>query len=173
MGNNSEYLHLLRDLTSGLDTVYKLSFVNYVVGGTGKVAVNACTDIDKAVDYAFSENMNVMYYATEDKVYPALLAGNTAATGTPWTLPASGEKITAIQMYQQGWYGVGGNRLDTYAFVSAQHNKQLLVTTYNATTGEGKIYLLPITALGTGALGTASRVFEGFGEITAIGTTLR
>ena len=173
VGNNSEHMHLLRDLSTQADTIYKISSVDYVVGGTGKIALDACTNIKNAVDYAFCENMNVMYYATENQVYPALLAGSSAATGTPWSLTTTGEKITAIQMYQQGWYGVGGNLPDSYTFTSAQHNKQLLVTTYNASTGEGKIYLLPITSLGSGDLGAEVQVLGGFGEITAIGTTLR
>ena len=38
---------------------------------------------------------------------------------------------------------------------------------------QGKIYVVPITALGSGTLGATAQVFEGFGEITAIGATLR
>ena len=114
-----------------------------------------------------------MYYATQNRVYPVLISGTTAVTGTPWELSSSGEVITAIKMYQQGWYGVGANREDSYAFISPEHNRQLLVTTYNSSTGEGKIYVVPITALGSGTLGATAQVFEGFGEITAIGATLR
>lgn len=172
-GNNLEHLHLLRDLDSGLDTVYKISSISYVVGGTGKIAVNECTDITSAVDFVFCENMDVMYYATEDKIYPALLVGSSARSGSPWNLPSTGERITDIQMYQQAWYGNSAYSSENYEFIHAQHQKQLLVTTYNSSTGEGKIYVVPITATGTGALGQPSQILTGFGEITAIGTTLK
>ncbi len=173
VGNNSEHLHLLRDLNSGLDTLFKISSISYVPGGTGKISINECTDITQAVDYAFCENMDVMYYATDDKIYPALLAGSSARSGTPWNLPSTGERITRVQVYQQAWYGNSAYSSEDYEFIHAQHQKQLLVSTYNSSTGEGKVYIVPITTLGTGALGEASQVLTGFGEITAIGTTLK
>lgn len=135
--------------------------------------MNQCTDITRAIDYVFCENMDVMYYATEDKVYPAIFAGNTARSGTAWNLPSTSEHITDIKMYQQAWYGNAGYSPTSYGYIHAQNQRQLLVSTYNSSTGEGKIYIVPVTALGTGALGEASRILDGFGEITAIGTTLR
>lgn len=175
LGNNGEHMHLLRDLATGKDTVYKLSAIDNTVGGTGKVGMDDCENIVNAVGYAFCENMDVMYYATEEKVYPVVFAGNKAHSGTIWSLPqtASGERITGIQMYQQAWYGNGGYYPESYPFIHPLHQKQLLVTTYNSSTGEGKIYVVPITAIGTGSLGVASQVFDGFGEVTAIGTTLK
>lgn len=173
LGNNSEHMHLLRDLSTGRDTVYKISSISGTVGGTGKVNVNDCENIANAISYAFCENMDVMYYATESKVYPVIFAGNTAQNGTAWNLPSTGERITGIQVYQQAWYGNGAYSSENYGFVHSLHQKQLFVTTYNSSTGEGKVYVVPITALGTGSLGTASQVFDGFGEITAIGTTLK
>lgn len=173
-GNNGVHWHLLRDVNTQLDTLYELGNCSSgSLGGMRKLGVSNCTNIANAVDYAFCENTDIMYYATQNRVYPVLISGTTAVTGTPWELPSSGEVITAIKMYQQGWYGVGANREDSYAFISPEHNRQLLVTTYNSSTGEGKIYVVPITALGSGTLGATTQVFEGFGEITAIGATLR
>ncbi len=175
LGNNAEHMHLLHDLTTGKDTVYKLSAIDWTVGGTGKISLDACENIANAVGYAFCENMDVMYYATTDKVYPVIFAGNEAHTGTAWTLPqtAAGERITNIQMYQQAWMGNGQNSYGSYPFTHSLNQRQLFVTTYNSSTGEGKIYVLPVTAMGTGTLGAASQVLDGFGEVTAIGTTMR
>ncbi len=173
LGNNSEHMHWLRDLSTQKDTIYKLSAIDYTVGGTGMIDMSQCQETNQAIDYVFCENMDVMYYATNNKIYPVIFAGNTARNGAAWSLPSNEEHITHIQMYQQAWYGNATYASDSYNYVNAQHQKQLLVTTYNSSTGEGKIYIVPITAQGSGTLGTATQTLNGFGEITAIGTTLR
>ncbi len=90
-----------------------------------------------------------------------------------FTPQASGEKITKLVHYKQGWYGVSRNDLASYQFQLPTNRLQILVVTHDAATGEGKIYLRPFN-VSTGLFTLKDNgVLTGFGEITAVGPSMR
>ena len=132
-------------------------------------------EIDKAVSFGFCDNADLFYYATENSIYPVILSGDKATVGNAltWTPENSEEKITSIRQYQQGWYGTHQYGLNDYEFILSTNRSQVIITTYNETTGEGKIYLNPFV-VSTGRFTMSDNgVYGGFGEITAICSTLR
>lgn len=131
-------------------------------------------DMDKIVDVAFCDNSDLMYYATESKIYSVLINGGKAtATALSWKPDSSDEKITAIRQYTQGWYGTHRYDLSNYPFQLEYNRLQLLITTYNEKTGEGKIYMRPFN-VSTGRFTMKNNgTLTGFGEITAIAPTFR
>lgn len=134
------------------------------------------TDIENAVSFAFCDNANVFYYATPESVYANIITGDRITTRrVSWTPDNTGEKITKIIHYQQAWYGTQNLDDNTeYDFVLPTHQLQMLIVTYNESTGEGKIYLKPFNVnTGLFSMTDEGEVFEGFGEITAIASTPR
>lgn len=131
-------------------------------------------DMDAIVDVAFCDNSDLMYYATESKIYSVLISGGKAtATALSWKPDSSDEKITAIRQYTQGWYGTHRYDLSNYPFQLEYNRLQLLITTYNEKTGEGKIYMRPFN-VSTGRFTIKNNgTLKGFGEITAIAPTFR
>ena len=131
-------------------------------------------EMDSIVDVAFCDNADLMYYATGSKVYSVLImGGNASVTALSWKPDSTDEKITGIRQYTQGWYGTHQYGLSDYAFQLPYNRLQLLITTYNAVTGEGKIYMKPFN-VSTGRFTMRDNgTLTGFGEITAIAPTLR
>ena len=73
-------------------------------------------NIDKAVSFAFCDNADVMYYATEEKVYSVILsAGRTYVSELSWKPESQDEKICSIEQYYQAWYGTH-NYLKPYTY---------------------------------------------------------
>ena len=134
------------------------------------------TDIENAISFAFCDNANLFYYATPDHIYANVVTGDRITTRqVSWSPDSADEKITKIIHYQQAWYGT--QLLDTpseYDFVLPTHQLQMLIVTYNESTGEGKIYLKPFNVnTGLFSMTDEGEVFDGFGEITAIASTPR
>ena len=131
-------------------------------------------DMDKIVDVAFCDNSDLMYYATESKIYSVLINGGKAiATVLSWKPDSADEKITDIRQYTKGWYGTHRYDLSNYPFQLEYNRLQLLITTYNEKTGEGKIYMRPFN-VSTGRFTIKNNgTLKGFGEITAIAPTFR
>lgn len=130
--------------------------------------------IDRAVDFAFLDNANIVYYATEDKIYVITVSGDRIlVSALSWEPEASGERITSIDQYVQAWYGTQQIGINDYAFTLPANRMQLIITTYNDSTGEGKVYLRPFN-INTGKFTFSSNgTYSGFGRITAICPTLR
>lgn len=131
-------------------------------------------DMGDIVSVAFCDNADLMYYATPSKIYSVLITGGKAtATALSWKPDSSDEKITGIRQYTQGWYGTHQYYLSDYQFQNAYNRLQILITTYNEKTGEGKIYMRPFN-VSTGRFTMKSNgTLKGFGEITAIAPTFR
>ena len=131
--------------------------------------------LDNAVSFAFCDNADLMYYATEQNIYAVLLAaGQSYTSKLSWTPDSKDEKIRSIEQYYQAWYGTH-NYLKpyTYEFQIPSNRLQLIITTYNEKTGEGKVYLRPFN-VSTGRFTSQSNgTFGGFGEITAVTSTLK
>lgn len=160
-------------ILKGSDGSYNAVILN---AGNNKVAeihpLNL-TDADKAVSYAFCDNANLFFYATEDKIYSSLLtSGNFTTKALSWKPDSAAEKITGIQQYLQGWYG-NCKYDDKYKFILSTNRMQIIITTYNETTGEGKVYLRPFN-VATGMFTYKDNgSFGGFGRITSVTETMR
>lgn len=131
-------------------------------------------EVDKAVSFAFCDNAGIFYYATPDKIYSSLLtSGKFNTRALTWKPDSPAEKITGICQYLQGWYGNHDYDAATYDFVLNTNRLQMIITTYNASTGEGKVYLRPFN-VATGMFTYKDNgVFDGFGEITSVTSTMR
>jgi len=131
-------------------------------------------NIDKAVSFAFCDNANVFFYVTPTKVYSSLLSsGQFNTKALSWSPDSKQEKITHIYHYKQGWYGT--HQYDIYDFtLKSNHRLQMIITTYNESTGEGKVYIKPFN-VSTGMFSAFKDggTFGGFGEITSVTETMR
>ncbi len=132
------------------------------------------TEIENMVDYAFCDNSSLFYYATESSIYSVIIGGESLTESKlTWEPDSPNEKITHIYQYTQGWYGTHQYGLTSYEFVLSTNRLQIIIVTYNEATGEGKIYLRPFN-VSTGRFTYSDNgTYDGFGEITAVCSTLR
>ena len=132
------------------------------------------TEMDKIVSVDFCDNCDMMYYATPTSIYATILAaGRVNTRKVTWAPDSPDEKITSVRQYKQAWYGTHQYYPSDYEFLLDTHRLQLIITTYNETTGEGKIYLRPFN-VSTGLFTAKNNgTYGGFGEITAICPTFR
>lgn len=132
------------------------------------------TDIDKAVAYETSSYEELLYYATDTKIYAALLTGRTPSVFERYTVAEPGAKITSIKLWRQAGQGrikMKNEESETgYSEVMAL-GQMMMVTTYNEATGEGKVICIPISVLGSGTLEKDTsfhKEYGGFGKILYI-----
>jgi len=132
-------------------------------------------DIASAEHFTFCDNCDLMYYTVGNEINVAIMTGSGLTyRKVAWAPESADEEITDIRQYMQGWYGTHQYFWGDYEFVLPTNRSQLMITTYNRKSGEGKIYLRGFN-INTG-LFTASGnngVFSGFGEITAVAPTFR
>lgn len=164
---------LLRDKATGAYSIYV--FDGQVAAPKTVYRLPANNTLDRAVSYVFCQNQNVMYYATSTEIYAVILAGSVATIESRYSLdPLTrlGEQITGLSMYRQAWYLLdeGTDDADGWPLVPiATNNLQLLMTTYNEGSGEGKVNTLPILNLGIGTLDKANlKEYKGFNRITCV-----
>ena len=140
----------------------------------GESIVIEAERIDEAVSYAFCDNCEIFYYATADALYATLFAaGRVSTRKVNWAPDSPDEKITSVRQYTQGFKGTQNLDPGTYPYTLPTHRLQIIITTYNDKTGEGKIYLRPFN-VSTGLFTAQNNgTYGGFGEITAICPTLR
>ena len=136
-------------------------------------SINA-PEIDNAKSITFCDNCDVIYYATASTVYAIVLSGGTATVRKlSWQPDSASEGITSIKQYSQGWYGMQQLSMNAYEFAIPTHRLQIMITTWNPEEGEGKIYLRPFN-VSTGLFTYKSNgTYGGFGEISAVASTLR
>lgn len=131
-------------------------------------------EIAAAKFFTCSTAEQVLFYATESKVYATTTEiGSPATTNLRYTVPA-GHKITGMKMY------AGGGRMylpnpnapgDWQQKQTAMSDNRLLVlSTYNEAMKEGRIVTIPLELLGVGGLVADPayiKTYGGFGRITA------
>ena len=82
--------------------------------------------------------------------------------------------LARIRQYTQAWYGTHQYGPTDYPFTLPTNRSQLIITTHNDKTGEGKVYLRGFSvSTGLFTFTGDGGTFSGFGEITAMCTTLR
>ena len=112
---------------------------------------------------------NSFIFSPLEKIYANIIAGTNLQTRqvVSFAPDDQDEKITDVIHYQQAWFGT--NNYYDYEFVLDSHQTQILVVTYNETTGEGKIYAKPFNVnSGLFSMTDQGETYDGFGEITAI-----
>ncbi len=124
--------------------------------------------------YAFCDNSEILFMASDKKIYSvAVIGGTPAYRELTWKPDDADEIITGIKFYTQGWYGTHGYDVASYRFQLPTNRLQIVISTYNESTGEGKIYLRPFN-VSTGLFTFKDNgVYGGFGKITAITSTLK
>lgn len=134
---------------------------------------SSAAEIDKAKYFELNQKEDVVYYATDTKVYATPTANIDARV--QWEVPVnSGDKITGIKIYKWGGgqrrHSVDNNGEVGEVFWNSQ-NGMIMISTYNEVTKEGKVTLVPIVTFGIGGL-EQNREFQvvlsGFGKILGI-----
>lgn len=143
----------------------------YTVPAEGKAL------LDKAVATDFACLESILYVATEDGVYTINFAGATPTVNTVAQFTANGEKITGMQLYQQGQYVTAYDNVanpeypENGGWEKKEWNNRAVVVT--AQKGEeGVVYVVPMKNLGTGNLDASAALrYDGFGRILAVSAT--
>lgn len=156
---------------------YQIKPVNPATGSMA-VAVNdlsANPDISNAKFFSTSSSEQVLFYATEDKVYATIVELGVPSTTNLRYTANSGEKITGMKIIftsnGKTYIPSTSDPLDWSKRTTIGAAQRLVVlSTYNASSKTGKIITIPIEILGVGGLVTNPdyiRTYEGFGRITA------
>jgi len=124
--------------------------------------------------FALCDNSDIAFMATDSKIASVtIIGGSPVYREINWKPDNKNEVITGIKFYTQGWYGTHGFDYNTYTFPLATNRMQIMIFTYNESTGEGKIYLRPFN-VSTGLFTFKDNgVYGGFGRITAVASTFR
>lgn len=179
-GYDARVIAIMKERDQALYYAYQIKLANPFSGVMG-IAVNDLSqnpEINKAKYFTASTMEQVLFYATDEKVYATITEiGSPSTTDLRYTV-SPGEKITAMQVF----YNPSGGRMylpstsdptdwsKRGTFDASQ--RLVILSTYNESTKEGKIITIPIETLGVGALVTNPdyiRTYDGFGRITAFG----
>ena len=131
------------------------------------------TGVSDAELFAFVDSGSIFYYVADGKVYYNIISATKVTTrATTWAPESEDEVVTGIEPYYQSWYGTHNYDMSDYGFVLSTNRMQMIITTYNEKTGEGKVYLQGFTP-STGRFSQSNGIYGGFGRITATGASLR
>jgi hypothetical protein len=121
--------------------------------GLAKINISAATDLNAAKYFAFGNKGNVMFYASNTKIYQNNYAGDLAST-LKYDVSANypGSVITSMKVFKVNNHPNDG--------------KILYVALSNPTTKTGTILQIEINEV-SGAFGTI-KAYTGFGEISAM-----
>ncbi|MDE7374882.1 MAG: hypothetical protein K2M86_06125, partial [Odoribacter sp.] len=121
-----------------------------------KYSADNCPDLENAKYFAVGAHGPVFLYATDRDIYRYDYAGTNAGEKLH-TLAKADEKITGMKIFKPG--------IDNYFAGHPYDNRVLILSTYNESKKEGKIYMYHINDV-NGTIDVASeKVFDGFGEI--------
>lgn len=131
--------------------------------------------LEDVISVAFCDNSMIAYLATENKIYVVAISGGVPMiSALSWKPKKASEIITSIAQYQQAWYGTQQLNNGDYEFLLPDHRSQVIITTYDTSANEGKVYLCPFNVnTGKFSLVKDNGVYTGFGRITAVATTLK
>ena len=124
--------------------------------GVGKYPADNCPELEKAKYFAVGSLGPVFLYATDRDNYRYDYNGTNTGEKL-YTLAQADEKITGMKIFKPCIHRFIPNH--------PYNNKVLILSTYNESKKEGKIYMYYINEV-NGMIDIASeKVFEGFGEI--------
>lgn len=121
--------------------------------GIAKINISGATELSAAKYFSFGNKGNVMYYATDTKIYQNNYDGDLSST-LRYDLAASypGQVITAMKMFK-----VNNHQSD---------GKILYVALYNPATNAGTVLQIDINEV-SGVFGTI-KAYTGFGKVYAL-----
>ena len=117
---------------------------------------SSAAEIEQAQFFDVNSAEDVIYYATESKLYAVPIANMSASV--QWEVQmGSGDKITGIKVYD---FETGGRCMyenvtsggDPTESFQPSLTRMMMIFTYNESTQEGKIVCVPIKTLGRGGL---------------------
>lgn len=184
-GYDARIIAIMKERDQAKYYAYQIKLTQPLTGAMG-IAMNDLSqnpDIAKAKYFTSSTAEQVLFYASEDKVYSSILELGSAATTTLRYTAKPGEKITGMEVYfGAGTYDPGAGRVylpsstdpnDWSKRISVSAKQRMLIlSTYNESSKEGKIITIPIEILGIGGLTSNPAYitsYGGFGRITAFG----
>lgn len=153
--NNYEY-GLFEDWDTKKMTLCVFNFDTKPNIGVGKYPADNCPELEKAKYFAVGSLGPVFLYATDRDIYRYDYNGTNTGEKL-YTLTQADEKITGMKIFKPC--------IDRFIPNHPYNNKVLILSTYNESKKEGKIYMYYINEV-NGMIDIASeKVFEGFGEI--------
>ena len=153
--NNYEY-GLFEDWTTHKLTLCVFNFMTTPNIGVGKYMADNCPELQDARYYAVGSLGPIFLYATDRNIYRYDYNGTNTGEKI-YTLIDPNEKITGMKIFKPC--------IDRFITNHPYNNKVLILSTYNESKKEGKIYMYYINEV-NGMIDIASeKVFEGFGEI--------
>ena len=153
--NNYEY-GLFEDWDTKKMTLCVFNFDTKPNIGVGKYPADNCPELEKAKYFAVGSLGPVFLYATDRDIYRYDYNGTNTGEKL-YTLAQADEKITGMKIFKPCIHRFIPNH--------PYNNKVLILSTYNESKKEGKIYMYYINEV-NGMIDIASeKVFEGFGEI--------
>ena len=160
-GFNNHDLGLIEDWDSHKKTLYEFNFDEKKLAKAilKKYPIGDCPEMDDAKYYAIGERGPVFYYATDKKVYLYDYTGTNTAKEA-YALSNANEKITGMKILKPN---VSFSR--TVKLEHAYSNKVLILSTYNESTKEGKVYMYYINESNGTIDRSSEHVITGFGEI--------
>ena len=133
------------------------------------------TEIESAKFFELNKREDVVYYATDTKLYATPLSVIDAKV--QWEADTStGEKITGLKLYK--WSGgtcdyeeVGAEEDEDSKKSVSSSDRLMMITTYSELTKEGRVYCVPIVTYGLGGLEQNKNyhvVLNGFNKILGV-----
>lgn len=128
----------------------------------------------EAVGFECSPLEEVLYYATDKKVYSLLLEGSNPSAFERYSVEDPNEKITSITLWRKGWQGklkFKDSSSDEGYYTDWAMNRMMVIAIYNESTKEGRLVCVPITNIGSGILEKDKdyhQEYKGFGRILCI-----
>lgn len=175
-GQNKRIVAVMKTRNLPQYYVYQLIVVNPVNGKMGYSIhdLSNNSDITLSKFYTCSTAENVLFYATDTKIYSATLLVDGTNVGNLRYSVENGEKITGMKIHMRNGSMYLPSLTDPNDYTQkrslSSSNRLIVISTYNESTKIGKIITIPIEVLGIGGLVTNPaymRVFSGFGKITA------
>lgn len=130
--------------------------------------------IMETVGFDSSPLEEVLYYATDKKVYALLLEGSNPQAFERYSVEDPNEKITSITIWRKGLQGKikfkDSSSSEGY-YTDWAANRMMVIAIYNESTKEGKLVCVPIMNIGSGMLEKDRdyhREYKGFGRIVCI-----
>lgn len=153
--NDYEY-GLFEDRQTHEHTLLVFDFLHTVNSDKGKYVANACPELKDAKFFDTGLLGPIFYYATEKDIYLYDYQGSNSARKV-YSLSNPAEKLTCMKLYKPC--------VHRYVPIHKYNCSVLILSTYNESTKEGKIYMYNTNVV-NGVIDVSSeKVFGGYGEI--------
>lgn len=151
---------LFEDRKTKKQTLFVFDFLHTSNSDKGKYSADACPELKEAKFFDTGLLGPIFYYATDRDIYLYDYQSTNTAQKV-YTLANSDEKITGMQLYKPC--------VDRYFPIHKYNCRIIILSTYNESTKEGKVYMYYVNVSNGTIDVTSEKVFGGFGEIHCMG----